>query len=319
MASSDMTQQRMPKRAAVRGLGTVLGLLAACVLGGCAAAIIPSDARINRDKIASVTEWEQVSVEGNNAQVYAWDRTALIIQGADGLLETPAENTRSPGRHISFTPTLHGKVVKRASAGAAAAISADGYWLTAAHCTDPEPLMIVHVRRDGTLDHWPARLVWRGTVDGITNTKDLPAESDIALLHTPVSAEIPAFTLAPVAPQRGRVLCLGSGVGTNAWSAGRITGVGGPVEGDITLIRHNAPVSFGDSGGPAMLDDGLLVGVNVERAWGFLAEDESTAVWIKPQTLRDMMDADRRARGQDPSTPAKTVAQPAEASNDAGL
>lgn len=289
-----------------------LALIAAgALLSGCASAIIPSDATINRDKIASIAEWDQVLVGHESAEAFAWDRTAMIIQGADSIQSDP---NRGTGRTRSFTPMLKGTIVKRASAGAAAAIAPDGYWLTAAHCTEPGPLMIVHVGRDGELRSWPARIVWRAPCDGVRNTMDLPAERDLALLHTPMDTPIAYFAITPTPPVRGRILCLGSGVGTNAWSAGRITSAGGRIDDDVTLVRHTAPVSFGDSGGPAMLEDGTLVGVNVERAWGFLAADESTAAWIKPEVLQQLMDADRRRRGVELPTSG-----PAEGLNNSGL
>lgn len=302
--------------------------LAIITFGGCASAVIPSDRSINRDKLASVAEWSSIRVGHESAEAYAWDRAALIIQGADGILPNPSTGTGT-GRAVRFSPTLNGQVVTRASAGAAAAISSDGYWLTAAHCTEPGPLMIVRVDRDGELRSWPARIVWQAPHEGVESTMKLPADRDLALLHTPVEEPIPAFVLSPTPPQRGRILCIGSGVGTNAWSAGRITGISGRINDDVTLVHHDAPVSFGDSGGPAMLDDGLLVGVNVERAWGFLSPDESTAVWIKPEVLQDLMDADRLQRGiptrraNDPaasrSPETNSPPLPAEAANDAGL
>lgn len=293
-------------------------LVASAVFGGCASVIIPSDSRVNRDKIASAVEWNGVLVGNESAEAFAWDRTAMIIQGADGIVQGSSPGSGN-GRTLSFTPTLQGKAVKRASAGAVAAISTDGYWLTAAHCTEPGPLMIVQVGRDSTLRYWPARIIWRAAEADAASSKDLPAERDLAILHTPTTAPIRAFTLAKEAPERGRVLCLGSGVGTNAWSAGRITGVGGRVGDDVTLIRHDAPVSFGDSGGPAMLEDGTLAGVNVERAWGFLAKDESTAAWIKPEFLDALMAADRRSRGVDAPIEPESTPRPAEGVNDAGL
>lgn len=293
---------------------TSLAVLVACsMLGACAVVVIPSDATVNRQKIASIAAWEQTQVGNESAVAYAWDRTAMVIQGADDIRANPSSDAGT-GYSRSFTPMLNGKVVKRASAGATAAISPDGYWLTAAHCTDPGPLMIVRSGRDGVLRYWPARIVWQAQTQGVKNTMDLPPERDIALLHTATEQPIAFFTLAPTPPVRGRVLCLGSGVGTSAWSAGRITGVGGRIDDDVTLIRHDAPVSFGDSGGPAMLEDGTLVGVNVERAWGFLAADESTAAWINPEVLNALMDEDRRRRAADPDP-----SRPAEAADDAGL
>lgn len=298
------------------GLVALVGTLA--MITGCASLVIPSDAKINREKIASTAEWNKILIAHESAESYAWDRTAMVIQGADGI-RAKAESESANGRPRSFTPTLHGVVVKRASAGAAAAIAPDGYWLTAAHCTEPGPLMIVHVGRDGQLHSWPARLVWRAHSEGAKSTMDLPPERDLALLHTSIDLPIASFAIAPQPPSHGRILCLGSGVGTNAWSAGRITGVGGRIDDDVTLIRHDAPVSFGDSGGPAMLEDGTLVGVNVERAWGFLRSDESTAAWIKPQRLHELMDADRRARGVRPPGAPDADSHSPEAANDAGL
>lgn len=291
----------------------IAAAIAAWMLGGCASVVIPSDAKINSEKIASIAEWNQILVGHESAETYAWDRTSMVIQGADGI-RTQTETESNKPRARSFTPTLNGKVVKRASAGAAAAIASDGYWLTAAHCTEPGPLMIVHIGRDGQLRSWPARVVWRADSEGVSSTMELPPERDLAILHTVMDQPIAAFTLAAAPPERGRVLCLGSGVGTNAWSAGRITGVGGRIDDDVTLIRHDAPVSFGDSGGPAMLEDGSLVGVNVERAWGVLADDESTAAWIKPSVLERVIEEDRQRRGVSPPTP-----RPAEGVDDSGL
>jgi S1-C subfamily serine protease len=270
------------------------------MLTACGAALTPSPARVSRDKIASIADWGMASMHDLPAGLYVQARSAILVQGANGVVGTgPGQPTGQPVGQpptAMFWPTLDGAPVTRIQAGMAAAISDDGYWLTAAHCTDPEPLVLVRPTADGRLEHWPARVVWRAPSDGVTNVMDVAPYRDLAILHTRVDAPIPAFTLASSPPISGRVLCMGAGIATTRWSAGRVLGVEPSPAACVTLVRHDAPLFYGDSGGPAVLDDGTLVGVNVERVWGFLIPDWSVAAWLEPRVIRDVIEADRRAR-----------------------
>lgn len=282
---------------ALRLLCAAVAVGAAAMLTACGAALTPSEARVTRDKIASIANWGKASMHDQPAGLYVHARSAILVQGANGVIDTSAGRPPGTPPTVKFWPTLDGVPVDRVFAGTAAAISEDGYWLTAAHCADPEPLMLVRPNANGKLAHWPARVVWRAPSDGETDVMELASHRDVAIVHTPVVAPIPAFTLASSPPpMSGRVLCMGAGTATYQWSAGRVVSIEPSPVACVTLVRHDAPLYFGDSGGPAVLDDGTLVGVNIERVWGFLTPDSSVAAWLEPRLIRGIIEADRRAR-----------------------
>ena len=206
-------------------------------------------------------------------------RTAILLAGADELVVD-----------------VHGKVVRATlrdkeafdlSAGAAAAIDAHGYWLTAAHCVEALPLLIW--TSDGVSTRWgQARVVWTAQDQGY----------DVALVHADVEP-FGTLTWCPSPTDPGPVLCAGSGLGSNRFSAGRVTGAGGSTSpGIFTLIYNDAPLTPGDSGGPIIALDGQLVGIVTEGSLRTSGDRgaSSTALHVEEAFVRRRIELDLESR-----------------------
>jgi S1-C subfamily serine protease len=243
----------------------VLACVAVALLAGCAAFERQAMRANEHAKAGSLDTWKDARIGGVGAQEYLAARTALFFGGADEFVVTEARGVRTG--HLR----LHGVPARNASGAAAFAVDERGYWLTAAHAADDAELLVVTL--DGAaVDARPAQLVWSGAEAGV----------DLALVRTDggVRATIP---WAAGLPEPGRVLCCGSGLGSERFCAGKITGIGGSTEtATFTSITHDAPLSSGDSGGPAIADDGTLVGVNVETAARPFGRGESDSTALLP-------------------------------------
>ena len=165
----------------------------------------------------------------------------------------------------------NGEVCRTVGGGAAVPIDQRGYWLTAAHCVASGAALIVLPATDGSERAVPARIVWKG---------DRPGQ-DIALLFAPFADAMVPADVSNEVRMRARVVCVGSGIAADRISAGRVVGVGGSTDGTLVSLEHDAPLTFGDSGGPAFYDDGQLAGLNVEAGSTF-SGDRSRATAILP-------------------------------------
>ena len=142
-----------------------------------------------------------------------------------------------------------------ADGGSAAPVAPDGYFLTADHVlARSEGKHVFVVRRvDGRLRGYAARVVWRS------------AEQDLALVHAEVATP-DFYRWTP--PSRWQAQ------GTPVMHAGVATGFRGgsgklvsPVPPDTAFgrgakFKHDIPLEPGDSGGPVVDGQGLLVGIN---------------------------------------------------------
>lgn len=257
----------------------VLGAAALVFLGGCASAYRAALDHLEATKPGSLGGWVAAEIDGQDARDWLWARSAIIVGGAEDFTAVfNPDRTRmqrtSPGDD-------------KADAGSAVPVTADGYFLTAAHCVEKTPLWIVLRTEDNQPQRFPARVVWAG--DESTGGPDL------ALVH--IDAPTQKYLTIddkPFIPRQ--VLCCGSGIGSLRWCAG--TGVsvsGGDYRGvPCTVTVHTAPVSLGDSGGPAVDADGVFIGVNIEVEVQFDGTDaHATAIRPGEQWLRDRIAEDR--------------------------
>jgi len=155
-------------------------------------------------------------------------------------------------------------------AGLAVAVSRKGYYLTAYHCVDDSgeysllPLgnnKLKNTRTDDESKQYvpvskekqesiclPIRIVW------------FSKKQDIALISTDKTCEW-TFELVDSVPEPNTVVFAGG-----AWehSAGHIVSIKNLADGRETFkhIKHNAPMVFGDSGGPLFSRDGILYGIH---------------------------------------------------------
>ncbi len=223
------------------------------------------------------------------------------------LLETVAERTAVIFRDIDSVRVgqrnMHGGGVAvrigfettTGSLASAVPVAADGYFLTAGHAVHPHTssLILVAITRErGTLRavKAAARVVW--PLEGVTVSEPL----DIAVVHADLPPLVP-FDIATVGDLRSDILILAAGwkplwdmaseditAGRDARpiavskfvSAGRILAMGetrggtAPDDPRFRVVRHDAPVGPGDSGGGIVDAHGRLIGVNVRTRVCFL-------------------------------------------------
>jgi hypothetical protein len=228
-------------------------------------------------KSASLGKWSQAWVGNVRAQQYLLDRWGIVICGRGPIAIEPngatldLRNVVSPGSGSGAAVHLH-----------------DGYWLTAAHCVPTDDVHIARVRPLAPLV-LVARVVWRGR-------SSEPGE-DLALLWTDVSNVQPPIADMPSCaepPGTGAILCAGSGITSSAWAGGEIQSVESCNDPNFRIILHNSPLGPGDSGGPAMLADGRLAGINVLALQQTRnGQCESWANWVSPDFIQRMIEQDR--------------------------
>ena len=182
--------------------------------------------------------------------------------------------------------------------GAAVAIHADGYFLTAAHCVDSGPVLLLCARKGRPPIEVRGTVVWRG--------QERLTHCDLAIVH----ASVPPGELAKVMrwsadhrpPVGARVLVAGSGATGIRVAGGKVLRVESvefdndsgklasnnrqadfpryaPLQ-DVQVIYNDIPVLPGDSGGPVMLEDGTLLGIAV----GGLLGEQERAIVLRPDT-----------------------------------
>lgn len=219
-------------------------------------------------KPQSLVPWQSTVIHGLPASDYLRARWAILVSGADGVEVLPSGDT------IKIAQTQFGKPTDSVGGGAAVHVG-EGFWLTAAHCVRSAPNFLVRLEPDRSSRVWPVQVVWRGG-------------DDLALLHgTAPGPEIPPIELCDTIPASGPVLSLGSGLNSSAWAGGHITGCGGRTDtSDFGIIHHDAPVSQGDSGGPVMLIDGRLAGINSTSILRVRdGKGDATAGWLSAAEL----------------------------------
>lgn len=231
------------------------------------------------------------------ADSYVNVRTPLLL-GGEGTVTTRIEDQgRTAVIGWQSTP---GQAVGGVSS--AAAISEDGYYLTAAHAVSDSSMHLVRTSGRGP-DVARVRVVWKGD----------PAHGgpDLALIHAAVRHQ-PFFPLldAGAAPTRARVWTAGFGNVRQNQTRGWLRSVGPwqqGADGSVwRTLEHTAPLMRGDSGGPLVGRDGRLLGINTEflvqpasvlgvdhlRVYRPLAIGVDTA-WIEHRMAKDR--ATRRA------------------------
>ena len=240
----------------------ILLLLALCwALPACQTTEAEREVALERKHLArapkNLAPWKGQSIAGIVAEDYVRVRTARVITGKTkiGITQTGRTSYRfslEPGVGSAF--------------GSAAPISADGYFLTAAHCVSRDkPLKVLAWTREKKLEARPARVVWLGSQD----------KADIALLKADIR---PVFWLPlarhPALSAGEPILMAGyGGVHLAQKSSGGRRVAGGVIlkaEAAQSEARgakwrafdHTGPMLRGDSGGPVIDAKGRLLGVN---------------------------------------------------------
>jgi S1-C subfamily serine protease len=286
----------------------VPGLLAVLCLGGCGAvSMSPSmDRAVLKRKAPSLAAWHESPDNRQNILKGAEFRTALLPMGWDTV-------TVSSNSEVAFSGW------NGAGFGSAVPVTADGYFLTAAHCVNaPRKLKVLTLNQKLHLEQAPARVVWRGqpTFGG----------ADLALIHAPLKPVGPFALTDPAALRPGDTVALAG------WSKLGLKTKSGAAAGQILavskehreaggfswrLITHNAPFNSGDSGGPLIAPDGGLVAINAQIMPSPLAFLRAAVGWNETTNtgyvsrafapdrawLERMIKADRAAQAATPLAP----------------
>ena len=312
-------------------------LIACLLLSGCAVQLWeeipePTAQALAERRGETLDGWESLVVDGTTLRSVLDRATPMIVSSTADIsfqLESLSESDNESGSgEQTWRITLDWKIKTAETFGAAAVVAHDGYILTAAHVVDEPPIdLIVLVKNDDGDPHFlrsPARVVW--TPDARSS------EIDLAVVHASV-VSLKAFSLADkTAETDDRIITGGWPVmhmptesDRSRLSAGRVLSVTErDAEGSspaVTILRHDAPIVHGDSGGPVLDARGHLLGVNstisydlnwlewfaalLGRAPGQLDLDKfsAKAIMPDPEWLREVIENDRRLTAGNPDSP----------------
>jgi S1-C subfamily serine protease len=249
-------------------------LAALLVIGGCA------HLATQEEKQSSFKPFAAARVGREMLGDFLEARTAIVVAGAEPILITD----RAQEMDVRLRSVGNGGV----NIGSAAAISADGYFLTAAHCVAGEPLYLLYAY-PGTPKIVKARLVWK-----YSDASD--PFRDIAILKCDPSPEA-AFEMAD-----DRQFMVDSRVvtnGVNGLAGGSILRISSAAtdsrgqQPQVRVIVHDAPLAEGDSGGPLTTLAGDLIGIEVLARGSILGHAQGIALRPDPKWLESQVAADR--------------------------
>ena len=154
--------------------------------------------------------------------------------------------------HVGISAGLEG-LPYGLEGGSAAPITADGYFLTAAHVISGKPDEVIHLRYPASGPWRRARLVW------------MDRNSDIALLHVPIKS-MGCFQWTTVTrrlPVGSSLFHLGAKI-EQKQNTGRMLSELSPdsMFGDRRLFTSDVELAPGDSGGAVLDSSGRLLGIN---------------------------------------------------------
>ncbi len=232
---------------------------------------------------ASLGPWEGIQVGEASSFDYLLHRTAIQWDNSVGLDLQPAPSGQ-PGKGWVGV-AADGSVTKQVSA--AVPIGADGYFLTAGHCVGSGQCLLLCGRGELSPIEVLGTVIWNG-LDSATpvDPGELPP-CDLAVVYAPSGREellaCMPWSVSATPPKGAHVLVGGAGattirlaggvvLGSRACTfkaTGRATnGPGSEAPLQVHVIRCDAPLVPGDSGGPAILKGGTLLGVAVTTSAG---------------------------------------------------
>ena len=257
-----------------------LSLLLVAAFSSCTRHHLSDTPAARRELAKSVAGLEDVKIRGQNWTAYASARTAYLI---------PGDGVQFPEPGVFILDPLHG-------AGRGAALTRDGYYLTANHVVDATdvPCMLDLGRSPG---------VHRGRVVERFET------CDMALVKFDIRPKV-WFSDWQKAPKVGeRVFAAAA---TGSWQQAQLSGNGGfegsgevievaPIYGGAPIgamaAKTSLPARGGMSGAPLVNSSGDLVGVMLEsRDAPLLLPDFKVSVsgMVAPQVLKRLISEDRR-------------------------
>ena len=250
---------------------------------------------LNTRRTASMTVWKDKTIRGLSPPAYAGLATAMAVP-PDAVFQLK----ETKGAAGSVKVGIRFKQSDDFFIGSAVPITHDGYFLTAAHCTeDLTHLQVGVLTRSKTFAIAPARVIWKSAG---------PSEKgpDFALLHAPL---MPFFPINMVDPEQLRiglpVLTCGHAGSKPNYSGGKIVSLSKRETNSSGAhwrrVAHNAPTAVGDSGGPVIGADGQLLAITtagywrcafpfgLKQVWGY----QGLAVTPDPAWIQSLIKKDR--------------------------
>jgi S1-C subfamily serine protease len=235
-------------------------------------------------------------------------RVGFLVQGKRGVDFDPATVSVPSGR--------------------AAAITADGYWLTALHVIENHPFYLVETtakaaggrgdRTIGRLDDrvitkvFPGRIVWQDRQLDLAVLKfERPSPSHLSFHHGPLTPG----TRVHAADDSGRGVFMQhrgtSGMVGNGifHAAGHVLSAGKRRRGRDGMIIESTMVSRGGmSGAPMVTDTGEMVGIIIQVEINSIIphRSQTVAVMIPPERITRIIEDDRRASRAAAAAPSAT-------------
>lgn len=255
-------------------------------------------------KEKSLEVWDEMRIGDEDARYYARTRILPLVDGrvTHSFKDVEIDEEGTMTANLVIKPAEGEDWDPATGLATATPITADGYFLTAAHCVETEVVTIL-ARGEKAPKPVRARVVWSGQP---ADTGEL----DLALVHAPIQPNR-HFPLDQVKNVHvgTQVIQAGLGGGNPTQAGGKVEKVGLWKNSEGTNKRwrsvyHDAPISQGDSGGPLIDDEGQLVGINVDGKWAhtrFLGKDmvwdyKSRAIHPDPEWIRKLIAEDRAKR-----------------------
>lgn len=236
-------------------------------LGGCAALI---EAPLER-KVSSLSSTPLL--EDRREALLGWldANSTFAFSHARGV-----KIAKESGQNGRYLVQIEG-TERELAGGLAAAVTFDGYYVTASHVLeDNEPVLLLSRTPEGLLEE-RARVVWRSS-QGM----------DLALIKGPPRGT--CFPIAEATPRIGEIVLAGGATGGD--SAGRVLSV------NRRRILHSAPLRRGDSGGPLINTSGEIVGVNRAIHYDIFRGRRNEATIIPPEEILSAIKRDRKSRSR---------------------
>lgn len=293
------------------------------LVSGCASQF---DARFDEAILSKRTEnlgdWESVRLDNTLLMSVLQKRTATVFRN-----HKPGPTTLE-GRIASFNVNLR----PDGMIGAAVPIAEDGYFLTAGHLVHGADslILLATIEQEGdktNIQQETARVVWEPhySWDG-QGSSPWP---DFAVIHAEIRPLFPFSRRTEALEISEPVIIAGSSIRLNKegprvsrMAAGFIVSVeeqqARAMSPAFVVVRHNAPVISGDSGGPILNRRGNLIGVNSSTTYSTPsvfhwlaislgraptdAELEgyyATAYMPDPDWLQQIVESDRRSLSSD--------------------
>ena len=293
------------------------------LVSGCASQF---DARFDEAIMSKRTEnlgnWESVRLDNTRLMSVLQNRTAVVFRN-----HQPGPATLEGG-HASFNVNLS----PDGMIGAAVPIAKDGYFLTAGHLVRGANSLIVlaTTEQEGdktNIQQETARVVWEPHYS--LHGQGSSPWPDFAVVHAEISPLFPFSRRTEALEISEPIIIAGSSVRLNKedlsvsrMAAGFIVSVeerkARTMSPAFVVVRHNAPVISGDSGGPVLNRRGNLIGVNSSTTFSAssifhwlaislgraptdaeLEDYYATAYMPDPEWLQRVIESDRRSLSSD--------------------